>query len=124
MVLENLIFPEPVISLSVEPATKNDKIKLTKGLVALAEEDPTFKVNTDEETSQTIIRGMGELHPEIIVDRLKREFGVDVRWAAPGCLPRGHPHQLQGGGEESASPAAGGSTAMWFEWNPPRGEGV
>lgn len=83
VVLENLIFPEPVISLSVEPATKNDKIKLTKGLVALAEEDPTFKVNTDEETSQTIIRGMGELHLEIIVDRLKREFGVDVRVGRP-----------------------------------------
>jgi len=83
IVLENLIFPEPVISLSVEPATKNDKLKLTKGLVALAEEDPTFKVKTDEETSQTIISGMGELHLEIIVDRLKREFGVDVKVGRP-----------------------------------------
>ncbi len=83
IVLENLIFPEPVISLSVEPATKNDKLKLTKGLVALAEEDPTFRVKTDEETSQTIISGMGELHLEIIVDRLKREFGVDVKVGRP-----------------------------------------
>ncbi|MBL3538111.1 elongation factor G [Aminivibrio sp.] len=83
VVLENLVFPEPVISLSVEPATKNDKLKLTKGLVALAEEDPTFKVKTDEETSQTIISGMGELHLEIIVDRLKREFGVDVKVGRP-----------------------------------------
>ena len=83
IVLENLVFPEPVISLSVEPATKNDKLKLTKGLVALAEEDPTFRVKTDEETSQTIISGMGELHLEIIVDRLKREFGVDVKVGRP-----------------------------------------
>jgi elongation factor G len=83
VVLENVVFPEPVISLSVEPATKNDKLKLTKGLVALAEEDPTFKVKTDEETSQTIISGMGELHLEIIVDRLKREFGVDVKVGRP-----------------------------------------
>ncbi|MGI6784641.1 MAG: elongation factor G [Aminivibrio sp.] len=83
IVLENLVFPEPVISLSVEPATKNDKLKLTKGLAALAEEDPTFKVKTDEETSQTIISGMGELHLEIIVGRLKREFAVDVKVGRP-----------------------------------------
>ena len=83
VVLESLVFPEPVIALSVEPATKNDKIKLTKGLVALAEEDPTFKAFTDEETGQTIISGMGELHLEIIVDRLKREFGVDVKVGRP-----------------------------------------
>ena len=83
IVLENLIFPEPVISLSVEPATKNDKLKLTKGLAALAEEDPTFRVKTDEETSQTIISGMGELHLEIIVTRLKREFAVDVKVGRP-----------------------------------------
>ena len=83
LVLENLVFPEPVISLSVEPATKNDKLKLTKGLTALAEADPTFKVKTDEETSQTIISGMGELHLEIIVGRLKREFAVDVKVGRP-----------------------------------------
>ncbi len=83
LLLENLVFPEPVIHLSVEPATKNDKIKLTKGLTALSEEDPTFRAHTDEETSQTIISGMGELHLEIIVDRLKREFGVDVKVGRP-----------------------------------------
>lgn len=83
IVLESLQFPEPVISLAVEPETKNDKIKLTKGLVSLAEEDPTFRVRTDEETGQTVISGMGELHLEIIVDRLKREFGVDVKVGRP-----------------------------------------
>ena len=83
LLLENLVFPEPVIHLSVEPATKNDKIKLMKGLEALSEEDPTFRAYTDEETSQTIISGMGELHLEIIVDRLKREFGVDVKVGRP-----------------------------------------
>ena len=83
LLLEKLVFPEPVIHLSVEPATKNDKIKLTKGLSALSEEDPTFRAYTDEETSQTIISGMGELHLEIIVDRLKREFGVDVKVGRP-----------------------------------------
>ncbi|MBN1332740.1 MAG: elongation factor G [Synergistales bacterium] len=83
IVLEKLEFPETVISLAVEPMTKTDKIKLTKGLTSLAEEDPTFKVVTDEETGQTIISGMGELHLEIIVDRLKREFNVDVRVGKP-----------------------------------------
>lgn len=83
VVLENLVFPEPVISLSVEPMTKADKLKLTKALASLAEEDPTFVVRSDEETGQTIISGMGELHLEIIVDRLKREFNVEVRVGRP-----------------------------------------
>jgi len=83
VVLENLTFPDPVISLSVEPATQADKLKLTKGLTALSEEDPTFIVRSDEESGQTIISGMGELHLEIIVDRLKREFGVDVKVGRP-----------------------------------------
>ncbi len=83
VVLESLEFPESVISLSVEPATQGDKMKLSKGLVALADEDPTFRVRTDEESGQTIISGMGELHLEIIVDRLKREFGVDVKVGRP-----------------------------------------
>jgi elongation factor G len=83
IVLENLEFPESVISLSVEPATQGDKMKLSKGLTALADEDPTFRVRTDEESGQTIISGMGELHLEIIVDRLKREFGVDVKVGRP-----------------------------------------
>ncbi|MBQ6981601.1 MAG: elongation factor G, partial [Synergistaceae bacterium] len=72
IVLESLEFPEPVISLAVEPATQQDKVKLSKGLNALADEDPTFRVHNDEESGQTVISGMGELHLEIIVDRLKR----------------------------------------------------
>ena len=83
IVLGSLEFPEPVISLAVEPATQQDKVKLSKGLTALADEDPTFKVRTDEESGQTVISGMGELHLEIIVDRLKREFGVDVKVGNP-----------------------------------------
>ena len=83
IVLGSLEFPEPVISLAVEPATQQDKVKLSKGLLALADEDPTFKVRTDEESGQTVISGMGELHLEIIVDRLKREFGVDVKVGNP-----------------------------------------
>ena len=83
IVLENLEFPEPVISLAVEPATQQDKVKLAKGLNALSDEDPTFKVHNDEESGQTVISGMGELHLEIIVDRLKREFGVDVKVGNP-----------------------------------------
>ncbi len=83
IVLGSLEFPDPVISLAVEPATQNDKVKLSKGLMALADEDPTFKVHTDEESGQTVISGMGELHLEIIIDRLKREFGVDVKVGNP-----------------------------------------
>ncbi len=83
VLLENLIFPEPVISLSVEPMSKADQIKLAKGLEALSEEDPTFRVTVDQETGQTIISGMGELHLEIIVSRLQREFNVDVKVGRP-----------------------------------------
>ena len=83
VLLENLIFPEPVISLSVEPMSKADQIKLAKGLEALSEEDPTFRVSVDEETGQTIIAGMGELHLDILVDRLRREFNVEVKVGRP-----------------------------------------
>ncbi len=83
VLLENLIFPEPVIDLSVEPMSKADQIKLAKGLEALSEEDPTFRVSVDEESGQTIIAGMGELHLDIIVDRLKREFNVEVKVGRP-----------------------------------------
>jgi elongation factor G len=76
IVLESMHFPEPVISVSIEPKTKADQDKLTDALSKLSEEDPTFQVYTDEETGQTIIRGMGELHLEIIVDRMLREFKV------------------------------------------------
>lgn len=83
VLLESLEFPEPVIAISVEPLSKADQENLSAALVKLSEEDPTFTVRTDEETSQTIISGMGELHLEIIVDRLKREFGVGVHTGAP-----------------------------------------
>ena len=78
-----MTFPEPVIAVAVEPKSKVDQDKLGAGLARLAEEDPTFRVNTDDETGQTIISGMGELHLEIIVDRLKREFNVDANVGRP-----------------------------------------
>lgn len=83
ILLEKITFPEPVIKLAVEPKSKADAEKLTTGLVKLAEEDPTFQVSTDEETGQTTIAGMGELHLEIIVDRLKREFKVEANVGQP-----------------------------------------
>ena len=83
VVLEPPTFPEPVISMAVEPKTKVDQEKLAMALARLSEEDPTFMVKTDEETGQTIISGMGELHLEIIVDRLKREFKVEANTGAP-----------------------------------------
>jgi elongation factor G len=81
--LESMDFPEPVISVAIEPKTKGDQDKLSQGLQRLAEEDPTFRVRTDEETGQTLISGMGELHLEIIVDRLTREFNVDANVGRP-----------------------------------------
>jgi elongation factor G len=83
IVLEVMVFPKPVIGLAVEPKTQADVDKLGMALAKLAEEDPTFKVHTDEETGQTVISGMGELHLEIIVDRLRREFKVECNQGAP-----------------------------------------
>lgn len=83
IVLEPPSFPEPVISMSIEPATKADQEKLSIGLQRLAQEDPTFRVSSDQETGQTIISGMGELHLDIIVDRLRREFKVDAKAGRP-----------------------------------------
>jgi elongation factor G len=83
IILEAMKFPEPVIAVAIEPKTKADQDKLSQGLGKLADEDPTFKVHTDQETGQTIISGMGELHLEIIVDRLRREFGVDANIGRP-----------------------------------------
>jgi elongation factor G len=83
IVLESMTFPEPVISVAVEPKSKADQDKLGTGLARLAEEDPTFRVTSDEETGQTLISGMGELHLEIIIDRLKREFNVDANVGRP-----------------------------------------
>jgi elongation factor G len=83
IVLEAMDFPEPVIGIAVEPKTQKDLDKLSNGLAKLAEEDPTFTVKTDEETGQTVISGMGELHLEIIIDRLKREFKVEANQGRP-----------------------------------------
>lgn len=83
VILERMEFPEPVISIAVEPKTKSDQEKMAMALSKLAQEDPSFRVNTDEETNQTIISGMGELHLDIIVDRMKREFGVETSVGAP-----------------------------------------
>ncbi|ABO18323.1 elongation factor G [Prochlorococcus marinus] len=83
IVLETLFIPEPVISVAVEPKTKGDMEKLSKALTALSEEDPTFRVSTDPETNQTVIAGMGELHLEILVDRMLREFKVEANIGAP-----------------------------------------
>src|ERR1043165_352247 len=81
--LEKMVFPEPVISQAVEPKTKADQEKMGIALGRLAQEDPSFRVRTDEESGQTIISGMGELHLEIIVDRMKREFGVEANVGKP-----------------------------------------
>jgi elongation factor G len=83
IVLESLEFPEPVIHVAVEPKTKADQDKLSRALYALSEEDPTFRVRSDEETGQTIISGMGELHLEVLVDRMLREFSVDANVGKP-----------------------------------------
>ncbi len=83
VILESMVFPEPVIELAIEPKTKAGQDKLGEALAKLAEEDPTFRQHTDEETGQTIIAGMGELHLEIIVDRLQREFNVEANVGAP-----------------------------------------
>ncbi|MBU1131641.1 elongation factor G [Patescibacteria group bacterium] len=83
LVLENIVFPEPVISVAIEPKTKVDQEKMGMALQKLAEEDPTFRIRTDEETLQTIISGMGELHLDIIIDRMKREFSVEANIGRP-----------------------------------------
>ena len=83
IVLEKMTFPEPVISVAVEPKTKADQDKMTQALIKLAEEDPTFRTYTNPETGETIISGMGELHLDIIVDRMKREFNVEANVGAP-----------------------------------------
>ncbi len=83
VVLETMTFPEPVIEIAVEPKTKNDQEKMSQGLARLAAEDPSFRVETDIESGQTIMKGMGELHLDILVDRLKREFKVEANIGAP-----------------------------------------
>ena len=98
IILESMVFPEPVIGLAIEPKTQADTDKLGMALNKLAEEDPTFRVHTDEDTGQTVISGMGELHLDIIVDRLRREFKVECNQGAPQvnykeALTRNHTHR-------------------------------
>src|SRR3546814_5710299 len=81
--IERMVFPEPVISMAVEPKTKSDQEKMGMALGRLAQEDPSFRVHTDEEYGQTIIAGMGELHLDILVDRMKREFHVEANVGKP-----------------------------------------
>jgi len=83
VILESMEFPEPVVSVSIEPVSKGDQDQLAKGMSKLSEEDPTFKVEVDKETAQTLISGMGEVHLEIIIDRLKREFNVNANIGKP-----------------------------------------
>merc|ERR1712125_115277 len=83
VILEKMDFPEPVIKVAVEPKTKNDQQKMSEALIKLAQEDPSFRFSRDIETGQTVIEGMGELHLEIIVDRMKREFNVEANVGAP-----------------------------------------
>jgi len=107
VILEKMEFPEPVISVAVEPKTKGDMEKMTDALIKLAQEDPSFRFKRDEESGQTVISGMGELHLEIIVDRLKREFKVEANVGAPQvayreCITKAteieHTHKKQSGG--------------------------
>jgi elongation factor G len=111
IVLESMTFPDPVISVAVEPKTKADQDKLGQGLQRLTEEDPTFRVRTDDETGQTLIAGMGELHLEIIVDRLKREFNVDANVGRPQVAYR-----------ETASKAAAGVHGKFVRQTGGRGQ--
>lgn len=83
IILESIVFPEPVVAMRIEPKTKNDQEKMSTALKKLSDEDPTFKVTSDAETMETIIAGMGELHLEILIDRMKREFGVEANVGAP-----------------------------------------
>ncbi len=105
--------PEPVISVAVEPKTKADQDKMGIALQRLAEEDPTFRVHTDEDTGQTVISGMGELHLEIIVDRMLREFKVDATVGKPQVVVPGdgHGRRRTAPGDSSVSRAATASTA-------------
>ena len=107
IILETIEFPTPVISISIKPATHADNEKLMSGLQSLAEEDPTFVVGTDEETEETIISGMGELHLEIIVDRLKREFGVDAEVGRPEVAYRETPTIMTQGDYKHAKQSGG-----------------
>ena len=113
IILERMEFPEPVISVAVEPKTKADQEKMGMALGRLAQEDPSFRVHTDEETGQTIISGMGELHLDIIVDRMRREFRVEANIGKPQVAYRETIRKtVERKASLCASPAVAASTAM------------
>ena len=118
--LERMIFPEPVIHVAVEPKTKVDQEKMGIALNRLAQEDPSFRVRTDEESGQTIISGMGELHLEILVDRMKREFGVEANVVAPQVAYRGALRQSfeQEGNLDVQSVGRGQYGHVWIKLEP------
>ncbi|MCC6639183.1 elongation factor G, partial [Candidatus Falkowbacteria bacterium] len=107
IILESMSFPEPVIDIAVEPKTKADQEKMGMALAKLSEEDPTFRVSTNEETNQTIMSGMGELHLEILVDRMKREFGVEANVGKPQVAYR-ETITMNATGEEKYAKQSGG----------------
>ena len=113
IILESMVFPDPVIQVAIEPKTKAGQEKMTMALVKLAEEDPTFKTYTDQETGQTIIAGMGEMHLEIIVDRLLREFKVEATVGKPQVAYRETIRKkVRQGGHMSVRPAVGSTVTV------------
>ena len=127
IMLEKMIFPEPVIAMAIEPKTKGDQEKMGLALSRLAQEDPSFRVRSDEESGQTIIAGMGELHLDIIVDRMKREFNVEANVGKPQVAYRETIRKAAWSrkASTSSSPAARASTVTsWIKMEPqPRGKG-
>jgi elongation factor G len=118
--LEKMEFPEPVIHVAVEPKTKADQEKMGIALNRLAQEDPSFRVRTDEESGQTIISGMGELHLEILVDRMKREFGVEANVGAPQVAYREAIKKPSGEVEGKFIKQSGGRGQyghVWLAWS-------
>ncbi len=116
VVLESMTFPDPVIEVAIEPKTKSDQEKLSLAIQKLAEEDPTFKVHQDNETGQTVIGGMGELHLDILVDRMRREFKVEATSEAAG----GYKETIKREVRRSSSKEAEGSSPVRRSSTPPR----
>ena len=125
VILEKMEFPEPVIQLAIEPKTKQDQDKLSNGLIKLAEEDPTFKTFTNPETGDTVIAGMGELHLDVIVDRLKREFKVEANVGAPQVAYRETITQAAEceGKYVKQSGGRGQYVHVWIKFEPNEGKG-
>ena len=125
VILEKMEFPEPVIQLAIEPKTKQDQDKLSNGLIKLAEEDPTFKTFTNPETGDTVIAGMGELHLDVIVDRLKREFKVEANVGAPQVAYRETITQVAEceGKYVKQSGGRGQYGHVWIKFEPNEGKG-